>query len=156
MWVCAKALEIMKGKTIGTFGTSALIIVIVGKIIAIYALPEALRIKSLILIPALARWTSSIVARERAPASAKGLGYVFSVYSTGKAFLTSGLISLVISFLLFGLKGVAIFLIVSIFSFLLARYFIRAFGGVTGDVFGAVIELSEVFGFVVVGIVIGS
>ena len=149
-----KALEVMKGKTIGAFGASALVIVIVGKIIALSALPEELWIKSLILIPALARWTSTIVARERAPASAKGLGYVFSVYSTGKAFLISGLISVAISFLVFGFNGVAIFIVVSIFSFLLARYFIRAFGGVTGDVFGAVIELSEVFGFLVAGIVI--
>jgi adenosylcobinamide-GDP ribazoletransferase len=151
-----KALEVMKGKTIGAFGASALVIVIVGKIVALYALPDEFRIKGLILIPALARWTSSIVARERAPATAKGLGYVFSVYPTEKAFLISGLAALIISFLLFGFKGVAIFIVVSIFSFLLVRYFIRAFGGVTGDVFGAVIELSEVFGFVVVGIVIGS
>ena len=62
-----KALEVMKGKTIGAFGASALVIVIVGKIIALYVLPDELRIKSLILIPALTRWTSSIVARERAP-----------------------------------------------------------------------------------------
>jgi adenosylcobinamide-GDP ribazoletransferase len=150
-----KAIEVMKGKTIGAFGVSALVVVIVGKTIALYALPEELRIKSLILIPALARWTSSIVARERAPALAKGLGYAFSVYSTGKALLISGLIALAISSVIFGFKGITIFITISIFGFLLARYFVRAFGGVTGDVFGTIIELSEVFGFLVMGIVIG-
>jgi len=151
-----KALEVMKGKTIGVFGASALILVIVGKLIAISAIPEGIRIESLLLIPALSRWTSSIVARERAPASAEGLGYIFSVYTTRKAFLISGVIALGLSFLLLGIKGIVIFVFVSILALFLTSFFNRSFGGITGDVFGAVIELSEVFGFLLGGIVIGS
>lgn len=148
-----KALNVMKGKTIGAFGASALIIVIVGKLVSISALPEAFRIESLLLIPALSRWTSSIVARQGAPASTEGLGYIFTVYSTRKAFFISCVIALALSFLLLGLKGIAIFAIASIAALFLTSFFNRAFGGVTGDVFGAVIELSEVFGFLMVGIV---
>ena len=151
-----KALEVMKGKTIGVFGASALILVIVGKLIAISAIPEGIRIESLLLIPALSRWTSSIVAWERAPASAEGLGFIFSVYATRKAFLISGVIALALSFLLLGIKGIVIFVFVSILALFLTSFFNRSFGGITGDVFGAVIELSEVFGFLLGGIVIGS
>jgi len=150
-----KALQVMKGKTIGAFGASALIVVIVGKLVAISAIPGVIRIESLLLIPALSRWTSSIVAWERAPASAEGLGFIFSVYSTRKAFLISGVIALVLSILLLGMKGVLIFVFVSILALFLSSFFNRSFGGITGDVFGAVIELSEVFGFLLVGIVLG-
>lgn len=150
-----KALETMKGKTIGAFGASALILVIVGKLIAISAIPEGIRIESLLLIPALSRWTSPIVARLGAPASAEGLGYIFSVYATRKAFLISGVIALALSFLLLGTNGIVIFALVSILGFSLTSFFNRSFGGVTGDVFGVVIELSEVFGFLVGGIIIG-
>lgn len=148
-----KALNVMKGNTIGAFGVSALIFVIVGKILAISALPEGFRLESILLIPSLSRWTSSIVARQGAPASTEGLGYIFTVYSTRKAFLLSAALALVFSLLLLGFKGVIIFAFISIFSAFLTSFFNRAFGGVTGDVFGAILELSEVFGFVVVGIV---
>ena len=149
-----KALRIMKDSTIGAFGVSALIFVIVGKILSISALPEGFRLGSILLIPSLSRWTSSIVARQGAPASTEGLGYIFTVYSTRKAFLLSAALALVFSLLLLGFKGVIVFGFISIFSVFLTSFFNRAFGGVTGDVFGAVLELSEVFGFLVVGIII--
>lgn len=149
-----KSLGIMKGKTIGAFGASALTIVIVGKILSISALPREFRIQSLILVPCLSRWTSAVVARFGAPASAGGLGYTFTVYSTRKAFFISSLLAFLFSLLLLGLKGVIIFITVSIFSTFLLISFNRAFGGVTGDVFGAVIEISEAFGFLVTGVII--
>ncbi len=149
-----KAIEVMKGKTIGAFGASALVIVIVGKLVAISALPEGFRIEGLLLIPALSRWTSSIVARQSGPAEPEGLGFIFTAYTTRKACFISGLIALAISVLIFGKTGLMIFALVSVFGIFLSSYFNRAFGGVTGDVFGAVIELSEVFGFFVVGIVV--
>ncbi|MER3446352.1 MAG: adenosylcobinamide-GDP ribazoletransferase [Candidatus Dadabacteria bacterium] len=149
-----KALDIMKGKTIGAFGASAIIIVIVGKILSISALPEELRIQSLILIPSLSRWTSAVVAKFGSPASGEGLGYTFTVYSTRKAFFISGLSVFLFSLLLLGLNGLVTFVTVSIFSAFLLISFNRAFGGVTGDVFGAVIEISEVFGFLLIGVII--
>lgn len=151
-----KALSVMKGKTIGAFGVSALIIVIVGKIISISALPEGFRIETLILIPSLSRWTSAIVAKFGVPASGEGLGYFFTVHSTRKAFFVSGLSAFLFSLLLLGLKGGIIFVAVSILSVVLLIFFNRAFGGITGDVFGAVIELSELFGFLAGGITIDA
>jgi adenosylcobinamide-GDP ribazoletransferase len=149
-----KALSVMKGKTIGAFGASALVIVIVGKIISISALPEGFKIGGLILIPSLSRWTPAVAARFSAPASGDGLGYIFTVHSTRRAFFISGLSAFLFSILLLGLKGGIIFVVVSIFSFVLLIFFNHAFGGVTGDVFGAVIEISEVFGFLVTGAII--
>jgi adenosylcobinamide-GDP ribazoletransferase len=151
-----RALRVMKGSSIGAFGVSALIVVIVGKIVSISALPQEFKIQSLILVPSLSRWTSAVVAKFGAPASGEGLGYIFTVHSTRKAFFISGLSALLFSLLLLGLKGGAIFVAVSIFSIALLIGFNRAFGGVTGDVFGAVIELSEVFGFLVGGIIINA
>jgi adenosylcobinamide-GDP ribazoletransferase len=137
----AKALDIMKGKTIGAFGACALILVIVGKLVAISAIPEGIRIESLLVIPAVSRWTPSIVAWKRAPASAQGLGFIFSVYTTRRAFLVSAVIALTFSALLLGVKGLLIFVFVSILALFLSSFFSRSFGGITGDVFGAVIEL---------------
>lgn len=151
-----RALCVMKGKAIGAFGASALVIVLVGKLVAISAIPEGFGIKSLLLIPSLSRWTPAIVAMQRAPASAEGLGYIFTVYSTRRAFFISGVVALALSFLLLGVKGIAIFVFVSLFASFLSSLFNRAFGGITGDVFGAVLEISEVFGFLIAGIMVES
>ncbi|GBD38848.1 Adenosylcobinamide-GDP ribazoletransferase [bacterium HR37] len=149
-----RALEIMKGRTIGSFGASTLIMVLVGKTLSIYALPEDLKIQNLILIPSISRWTSAIVARQCAPALPEGLGYIFTVYSTRKAFFTSGILTLLLSFSILGTGGIKVFVAISVISFALASFFNRTFGGVTGDVFGAVIELSEFFGFILGGVLI--
>jgi adenosylcobinamide-GDP ribazoletransferase len=151
-----RALRVMKGSSIGAFGVCALIVVIVGKIVSISALPQEFRIQSLILVPSLSRWTSAVVAKFGAPASAEGLGYIFTVHSTRRAFFISGLSAFLFSLLLLGLKGGIIFVAVSIFCIVVMIFFNRAFGGVTGDVFGAVIELSEVFGFLAGGIIINA
>jgi cobalamin synthase len=90
----------MKGGTIGSFGASALDIVIVGKIFSISALPEGFGIESLIFIPSHSRWTPAVVAKFGAPALGDELGYVFTVHPARKQFFICGLSAFLFSLLL--------------------------------------------------------
>ena len=141
-----KALEVMKDNTIGAFGAIALILLIITKFILIYSIPFENIFAVLVLIPVLSRWTSSLVAKYTTPAAEKGLGYTFTEYVTMENFIVSSIITIVISIICLGLSGVLIFFSVVILSSLLTFYFNYTFGGTTGDIYGSVIEISELFG----------
>lgn len=157
-----KALEVLRDARLGAFGASALALVLAGKLAALSSTPQALLPFALLAVPALARWTPAVVARLGAPAAPTGLGYTFIVYTKKPACLASALLALAIAVgfalglipseerfpILLG--SAALFLALSIAAALLTRYFMGTLGGVTGDVFGAAIELSELLGFIAV------
>lgn len=141
-----KALEVMKDNSVGAFGATALILLLITKFIFIYSIPYESIFPVIVLIPAVSRWTSSLVAKYTTPASEKGLGYTFTEYVTTENFVVCSIVTFVISIICLGLAGVLIFFSVVIFSALLTWYFNNTFGGTTGDIYGSVIEISELFG----------
>jgi len=149
-----KALKIMKSSSIGAFGASALIVVLLGKILAISSIPQGDKIRYLLLVPSLSRWTSAIGAGISTPAVHQGLGYIFTTFSSWKAVLISGMLAFLFSIILLGWKGVLLFIAVSLFGVLTLVFFKRRFGGVTGDVLGTVLELSELLGFIAGGVLV--
>ena len=142
-----KALEVMKDNAVGAFGASALILLILGKFIFIYSIPYESIFGVLVVIPVISRWTPSVVARYTSPASGKGLGYTFTGNVTTEYLIISTIITAVISVLFLGLPGIVLFISAVIFTSLITWYFNSLFGGTTGDIYGSVIELSELFGF---------
>lgn len=142
-----RALEVMKDNTAGAFGVSALILLLLAKFVLIYSIPYDYIFGVLVLIPVISRWTPSLVARFTTPASEKGLGFTFTEYVTTEYFLICSIITFILSVVFLGLPGILIFLSVIIFSSLLTWFFSSSFGGTTGDIYGSVIELTELFGF---------
>jgi cobalamin 5'-phosphate synthase/cobalamin synthase len=135
------ALRIMRDPAVGAFGVIALVLVLSVKIASIDALrfPE-----SLVLAPALARWTAVPLGffLPYARASA-GLGAAMTG-GTGKLELLGSTVLAVAISLLFPWK-VAVFswsavLLVSLLLGAVAR---RRLGGQTGDVLGANVEIAE-------------
>ena len=142
-----KALEVMKDNSVGAFGASALIILILSKFVFIYSIPYEYVFGVLVVVPVISRWTSSLVARYTTPASGKGLGFTFTGNVTTQYFLICTIITAILSALFLGFSGILIFISVIIFTSLITWYFNSLFGGTTGDIYGSVIELSELFGF---------
>jgi len=140
-----RRLEIMKDSATGAFGAIALVLVILLKACAIYSLIVAGNWLALAVVPALGRFAIVVGAYKSTCARAEGLaksgiehlgrGTVFAAASFALAF----------TFILVPRFAPAL-LGTAVVTPLLVRSVARRYlGGITGDVLGAINELTEVF-----------
>jgi adenosylcobinamide-GDP ribazoletransferase len=140
-----RRLEIMKDSRTGAFGAIALFLALFFKSAAFYTLILHARWAPLLLVPALSRYAMILAAYGSPYARAEGgLGKPFLEHMTAhELIIASGLaiaITLSLARLYTPLYLASLLLIVAI----LRRSTRHWLGGITGDVLGAVNELSEV------------
>ncbi|WP_409228839.1 adenosylcobinamide-GDP ribazoletransferase [Gudongella sp. SC589] len=142
-----RVMEIMKDSNLGAFGAVALIFTIVSKLVAVYELPAAYWM-GIPLSLANARLVAGYVITTKKNAREDGLGVLFKSSRPGRSVLLSGLV----------LTGITlffdpIFLIPLAGSFLLGElvsiWAYRKIDGMTGDVYGAVIEICELASLII-------
>jgi adenosylcobinamide-GDP ribazoletransferase len=142
-----RVMEIMKDSTLGAFGAVALIFLIASKLVAVYELPVEYWV-GIPLSLANARLVAGYVISTKKNARREGLGALFKSSAAGKNVLLSGLV--MIGIILFINP---IFLIPLAVSFIMGELIVfwsyRKIGGMTGDVYGAVIELCEVASLII-------
>lgn len=149
-----RILEIMKDSRVGTFGVIAIIFDILSKIFIIKSLPQDLAIVYIILSCGTGRLVTSMLFSFGKTARPGGMGDMFTANNSRLYFFIGAILFTAIGYLL----GGAVFLIAVlgaiIFAILFMRYSYRIIGGLTGDVYGASCELTEILTlliFLVVG-----
>jgi len=138
-------LRIMEGRTIGTFGALALLCTLLLKFALLMELPPPLRRKALFLVPVLGRWAMVYAALLSPAAKERGMASVFKACGLGKEFALATITAVTLS-LLFGAWGLALLVGIWLATTLLSRAIARQLGGLTGDTYGALCEIDEVFG----------
>jgi adenosylcobinamide-GDP ribazoletransferase len=138
-----KILEIMKDSCSGTFGVIAIVLDILVKYLLLSRL-QANVLPCLMLSCANARLTAVMLMSFTKTARPGGLGAMFSDSITKRYFyLGSSLyVALIISF--FGVKSLVPLAAAMVASFLIANKAYRTIGGLTGDVYGANVEICEI------------
>ncbi len=137
-----RRLEILKDSRIGAFGAILLVLFLMLKVTAVAAL--SMPAVGLILAPTLARWFLLIAARQPS-ARPGGMGDSFAASLTPKTFA----IAAILPFLLVVVGGwrggqtVLAVLLALIVTFAILGMARSRLGGVTGDVFGLVVEMTE-------------
>ena len=142
-----RRLEIMKDSHIGAFGVIAIVFAILFKTFAINGLPERTRMEALVLFPVLSRFAMVLVAwKSRYARREGGLGKNYVEYLNGKTLVFALVSTIAIAgFLLFPTGFIVLFIVIAA-SLGMSAFFRITLGGVTGDVLGAVNELSEILG----------
>jgi adenosylcobinamide-GDP ribazoletransferase len=136
-----EALSAMKDSHTGVFGLLAMFIVLTLKFNSFQLLRD-LRPQALLLAPVLGRWAMLVLAY-RSESAAEGLGRNLINCMRYKHLLVGTVIAAVSSIIIAGALAVWIALSVLAFTRGAKSYFHRRLGGLTGDICGAVAELSE-------------
>jgi cobalamin 5'-phosphate synthase/cobalamin synthase len=142
-----QALEIMRDPRVGAFGAVALVLVLATKIAAIAALEAK---AALVLAPALARWTSVPLSRLLPNArEGGGLGSALTDHVGALELVGATLVSAALAAALAPALGAVSWVAVIAVTAVVGAIARKRLGGVTGDVLGANVELSEACALVV-------
>jgi len=137
-------LEIMKDERIGAFGLAAGISLILIKFSVLSSLiGTSISLVGLMLAPTLGRWSLTLAIVFFPYARENGLGKAVKDRSTWRQiFLATGTSILVASFF-YQWMGLVIMLAVALVVWLCARFAIKRISGLTGDIYGAICEITE-------------
>jgi adenosylcobinamide-GDP ribazoletransferase len=138
-----RKLEIMHDSRVGSFGVLAGICILLLKFALFASLKVSVLPLALLIALPSARWAMVVVLRVFPSARATGLGAAFHQAVTTKRLLITGIISLVIVLIAGQLFGLIIWIVASVTSLLLGFWMTRSLGGLTGDTYGAIEEVTE-------------
>lgn len=146
-----RKLEIMKDSRIGTFGVLALILILGMKVASGTCFSGPASWPVWLLIPMWGRWAAVLTAVISPYARAEGgLGRPFVSLAGRRELLVAGGTTIGLSVLVMGLIGLVLALLITLAALLGILVWQKEIGGVTGDILGAVIEMGETMGLLLV------
>ncbi|MEA3363924.1 MAG: adenosylcobinamide-GDP ribazoletransferase [Thermodesulfobacteriota bacterium] len=139
-----RMLEIMKDSSAGPMGVTAIVIVLLLKLMLLLAIPPIWRWQVILLMPLAGRCVLPVISSWLPYARTNGTAAFTSSQFSGMRLLIALVVLLIPSSVLLGwLAGSFITIAVCICGWLLGRYSQRKIGGFTGDTLGATCELVE-------------
>lgn len=138
-----RSLEIMRDSRVGSMGVIAGILNVMLRYSILLELPASIIPVLLIAQAAAGRWAMALGLHFFPYARKDGLGQGFTAEKKIFYVALSSLLALLIALLITGTPGLLIVLIVGILALLIACWVKGKLGGLTGDVYGALNEVSE-------------
>jgi adenosylcobinamide-GDP ribazoletransferase len=142
-------LEIMQDSRLGSFamlgGVGALLL----KFAFFASLQERVLIPALLIALPTSRWTMVLTLSLFPSARSSGLGVTFRQVITHGRLVLAGLIALIIALIFGRLVGLVVWVIATLIAIAVAIWIMRRLGGLTGDTYGAIEEVTEVVALLV-------
>lgn len=136
-----RILRVMDDSHTGAFGVIAIVLALFFKIQALEGI-DSERWRALLAAPMLGRW-AMVLLGYRSKAAKPGLGSNLIDHLKTSHLIVATLITLLLVTAISHGTGIALMIWVAVFTLASKSFFHRRLGGVTGDIFGAVGELSE-------------
>jgi adenosylcobinamide-GDP ribazoletransferase len=146
-------LTIMKDSRLGTFGGVAVFCLLALKLAFLNELGLAWRGRGLLVVPTLGRWAMVYSIWTFPSARPGGIGSLFKEHSGLREVVLATVLALVVALSFFSLWGLAILGGLWLAVTLLGWTLTRALGGLTGDTYGALCEISEVLVLAMVALI---
>ncbi|MCL0073300.1 adenosylcobinamide-GDP ribazoletransferase [Dehalococcoidia bacterium] len=144
--------EIMRDSRVGAFGVVGICCLLLVKYISLNSLPEPLLMSTLVLMPVISRWTMVYAGFAYPAAQPSGLGKSFKQKANWQMLTLATLVTLAATVVLAQLAGLAIMAGIWVIVIAMGTYFKRKFSGLTGDTYGAINEVAEVWVLILVSL----
>jgi adenosylcobinamide-GDP ribazoletransferase len=135
-------LDIMSDTRAGAFGITGVCLLLITKYAAVLSMTG---LTPLVIFPVLSRWALCGSILIFPSARNEGMGFAAKSSASWQGFISATAITLLISIIITGLIGGPV-LMISIFALILCLGLClsRLYGGLTGDCYGALVEIGEV------------
>jgi adenosylcobinamide-GDP ribazoletransferase len=143
-----RMLEIMKDSRVGANGVVAFGLLLLLKYSLIADMAPATLITALFLMPVAGRMAMVISITSFPYARPDGMGKAFAQYAGRTTLVIAGIIAL-ITIIPFGMQAAISAGSAVLAGVLSARYFAKVLGGLTGDTYGAITEITELVALLV-------
>ncbi|MBI2873754.1 MAG: adenosylcobinamide-GDP ribazoletransferase [Firmicutes bacterium] len=138
-----KRMRILSDSRIGPLGAAALVFVVGLDWSILASLPSSFRFWSLAAAAGAGRWAAVLIAGSYSPAKESGLGSYFIKAVSPRRMVWATAVVLALSWLAVPVAGPAILAAAGIVAYGVGHRLARGFGGMTGDLLGTVIELTQ-------------
>lgn len=139
-----RMLEIMKDSHVGAFGVIGAICILSLKLAFLNEIEADQRWRALVTAPILGRWAMSCaIALFPYARQSEGMGYPFKNYTSRKFLLYATLIAFLSCVSVLGMPKVLAAMLTMGFAVLIAQRISGKLGGLTGDTYGAICEITE-------------
>jgi len=145
-----RILRVMDDSHTGAFGLIAIVLLLFFKVHALESIDHE-RWRALLAAPILGRW-AMVLLGYGSQAAKPGLGSSLIDHLKMKHFAFATFITLLLVAPVLRGAGIAMMVWVTVFTLASKKYFHRRLGGVTGDTFGTVGELSETSVLVIIAL----
>ena len=145
-----RKLEIMRDSRVGAFGVLGLVCLMLLKYSAFLALPVQIITSSIVLATVLSRWAMVYLITFFPYVRKEGLGTLYSLHTGRREFALSTISAALITLLTTGAAGLIIWVILLMVVHLAALKVKAELGGLTGDIYGATCEGSELIVYLAV------
>ncbi len=134
----------MKDSRLGTFGGIAVASALLMKVSLLAGTERTAALQALFLAPVLGRWAILFAMRFFPSARPGGMGDLFRKGCTNRCLYTGTAAAVLLAAASGGMTGIMLLPLVPLFALLFSRWLASLLGGLTGDSYGAVCELSEI------------
>ena len=141
-------LDIMSDTKVGALGIVGIVLLLLLKYTSLFSV--SLTLPALLLMPTLSRWTMVAMIFTFPYAKKFGMGLPFKQGATWQRLTVATVIALVVAVVLLKWWGLVLMAVLLLIAFGVASYFQSRLGGLTGDNYGAINELSEVLVLVLI------
>ncbi len=149
-WTVERRLEILKDSTLGTYGTAALCIAIVGEVLAISELKGAEAVAAIVVAHSLGR-SMALAAMVLARPAGDGLGAEYMTRLSPPGVFAGLLVGVVATVLLSPVFPVVTIGVAAAATIVVVALANRKIGGINGDVLGAIVVVSGLAVLVISG-----
>lgn len=149
-WSREQRIQILSDSRLGTYGVTALIFVVIAEVAAVSALSGWVAVAGVIVAHTVSRTVASLTMIRAEPALESGLGVDYIQGLSAAAVSRSAIAVAAGTFVLFGLGALPVLFAAYGVAALIVGLAVSKIGGISGDVLGAIQQVSKIAVLVVV------